>query len=64
LEEHNKQIEELNNAVKVANDAINEIAEREDKLTAQVRLVERVGKLQEEVLARHGISFCCCWRCW
>ena len=61
---HIKQIEELNNAVKVAIGAINGIVERENKLTAQVRLVERVGELQEEVLARHGIGFCCCCRCW
>ena len=65
-----KQIEEFNNAVKVANDAINGIVktedlarEREDMLTAQVmqlcnnldQFVERVGKLQEEVLAWHGL---------
>jgi len=45
---HIKQIEELNNAVKVAN--INGIAEREDKLTAQVKLGERVGELQEDTI--------------
>ena len=60
---HIKQIEELNNAVKVAIGAINGIVERENKLTSQVRLVERVEELQEEVLARHGIGFCCCCRC-
>eukprot|EP00090_Calanus_glacialis_P038158 TRINITY_DN6666_c0_g1_i1.p1 TRINITY_DN6666_c0_g1~~TRINITY_DN6666_c0_g1_i1.p1 ORF type:complete len:651 (-),score=280.69 TRINITY_DN6666_c0_g1_i1:155-1882(-) len=65
-----KQTEELNNAVKVLNDAINGICkreelarEREEQLASQVRqlgikldqLVVRVGELEEEVLARHGL---------
>jgi len=65
-----KQIEELNSAVKVANDAIGGVVKREeiarergDQLAAQVdqlsnsleQLTVRVGELQEEVLARHGL---------
>jgi hypothetical protein len=63
-----KQIDKLNTAVKVANDAINGIGKREEiarergeQLTAQVRqlgidlVVVKVGELHEEVLARHGL---------
>merc|ERR1719233_2381269 len=65
-----KQIEELNSAVKVANDAISGVVKREevarekhDQLAEQVnqlnknleQLTVRVGELQEEVLARHGL---------
>jgi len=65
-----KQIEELNNAVKVANDAISGVVKREElarergeQLATQVyqlnnnleKLVVRVGELQDEVLARHGL---------
>lgn len=65
-----KQIEELNTAVKLANDAIGGVIKREeiardrgDLLASQVyqlsknleELVVRVGELQEEVLARHGL---------
>eukprot|EP00092_Neocalanus_flemingeri_P036504 GFUD01039747.1.p1 GENE.GFUD01039747.1~~GFUD01039747.1.p1 ORF type:complete len:634 (+),score=272.09 GFUD01039747.1:22-1902(+) len=65
-----KQIDELNNAVKVANDAISGVVRREElvrergeQLASQVhqlsnsleQLVVRVGELQEEVLARHGL---------
>jgi len=65
-----KQIEELNNAVKVANDAISGVSKREElarergeQLATQVhqlsnnmeKLVVRVSELQEEVLARHGL---------
>jgi len=65
-----KQIEELNSAVKLANDAISGVVKREelarerhDQLAHQVnhlnknleQLTVRVGELQEEVLARHGL---------
>jgi len=65
-----KQIEELNSAVKDANEAIltlskkEELAkERNDRLTIEVgmlnknldQLVSRVEELQEEVLTRHGL---------
>merc|ERR1719347_150164 len=65
-----KQIEELNSAVKVANDAISGVVKREevarerhDQLAVQVsqlnenleQLQGRVGELQDEVLARHGL---------
>merc|ERR1719347_2340063 len=65
-----KQIEELNSAVKVANDAISGVVKREevarerhDQLAVQVsqlnenleQLTVRVGELQDEVLARHGL---------
>jgi len=65
-----KQIEELNSAVKIANDAIAGILKREeisrdrtDKLTAQVDKLTKSVKslegnlvvLQDEILARHGL---------
>ena len=65
-----KQIEELNTAVKAANEAIHGINKREDlsrertdKLVAQVEtlteamagLERRLVELQDEVLARHGL---------
>jgi hypothetical protein len=65
-----KQIEELNNAVKDANDAISGVCKREElvrekgeQLASQVKhfnpnleqLKVRVGEFQEEVLARHGL---------
>ena len=65
-----KQIDEINNAVKIANDAITGAVDREElakekfnvlerkvnHLDQQMnRLIERVDDLQEEVLARHGL---------
>jgi len=65
-----KQIDEINNAVKIANDAIIGAVDREElakekfnvlerkvnHLDQQMnRLIERVDELQEEVLARHGL---------